>query len=561
MVLSLVKHAKLPQRKLLLVVMDGVGFGPQDEYDAVHMAQAPTLKRLLADKKRCRAIRAHGTAVGLPTDADMGNSEVGHNALGAGKVALQGASLVDDALKSGDIFRSEGYQYIKGGFTAPSESSRPRTLHFIGLLSDGGVHSRDNQLYPIIQQAAKDGAKRIRIHALYDGRDVPDGTSVKFTEELERVLAEVSASTGCDAKIGSGGGRMHVTMDRYEADWSIVERGWKAHVLGDARGFRSASEAIRVFREEDSNVSDQYYPPFVIVDDDNKPTGTIEDGDAVLCFNFRGDRVIEISRAFEDDESFNKFDRVRRPRVRYAGLMRYDGDLGIPSNFLVPPPQLSRTSEEFLVGTGLHIFALSETQKFGHVTYFWNGNRSGKISDTHEVFKEIPSDRVVFNQKPEMKSAEIAAATIEALESGKYDVIRINFPNGDMVGHTGDLAATIKSMEAVDRALEQLTAAVDRLGGVYLITADHGNADDMVQRDKKGKPLKDSNGAPLPLTSHTLAPVPVIIGGTGLDSRVQLRQDLPKAGLANVTATFINLLGFEAPEDYEPSLITVAEDA
>lgn len=552
MALSLVRHAVLPRRKLLLVVMDGVGFGPQDEYDAVYSANAPTLKRLLGDPARCRAIRAHGTAVGLPTDADMGNSEVGHNALGAGRVALQGASLVDDALKSGEIFESEGYQFLKGAFTQPT-----RTLHFIGLLSDGGVHSRDNQLHPILIRAAQDGAKCIRVHVLYDGRDVPDGTSVKFTADLEKVLADITASTGCDAKIASGGGRMFVTMDRYEADWSIVERGWKAHVLGDARKFSSAAEAIAAFRAEDKTTSDQFFPPFVIADSSGEPVGIIRDGDAVLCFNFRGDRVIEISRAFEDDE-FTKFDRVRRPKIRYAGLMRYDGDLGIPSNFLVSPPKLSRTSEEFLVGSDLKIFALSETQKFGHVTYFWNGNRSGKISETHEEFHEIPSDRIIFNQKPEMKAREITDATIAALESEKYDVIRINFPNGDMVGHTGDLAATIRSMEAVDQALERLTATVDRLGGVYLITADHGNADDMVQRDKKGKPLKDANGVPLPLTSHTLAPVPLIIGGSGLHSGIQLRQDLPKAGLANVTATFINLLGFDAPEDYEPSLIQVA---
>lgn len=545
--MQLARHATLPRRKLLLVVLDGVGLGPQDEFDAVHRADAPTLKRLLADKERCRAIRAHGTSVGLPTDADMGNSEVGHNALGAGRVALQGASLVDDALANGDIFLSEGYQYLKSSFV------QGKTLHFIGLLSDGGVHSRDNQLYPIIRQAAKDGASKIRVHVLLDGRDVPDGTSVKFVTELQAVLHEVASTGACDAKVASGGGRMHVTMDRYEADWAIVERGWKTHVLGVGRQFSSALEAVQSLRAENPNAGDQFLPPFVVAEG-GQAVGTIEDGDAVLCFNFRGDRVIELSRAFEDDD-FTKFDRVRWPKVRYAGLMRYDGDLGIPNNFLVPPPKLSRTSEEFLVNSDVKIFACSETQKFGHVTYFWNGNRSGKISETHEVFHEIPSDRVIFNQKPEMKSKEITAAAIEALESNLYDVVRINFPNGDMVGHTGDLEATIRGMEAVDKALADLCAAVDRVGGVFLITADHGNADDMVQRDKKGKPLRDANGGTLPLTSHTLAPVPLIIGGSGLDASVQLRSDLPAAGLANVTATFLNLLGFEAPEDYEPSLI------
>ncbi|KAG5490837.1 hypothetical protein JKF63_00959 [Porcisia hertigi] len=550
--LVLKPHAQLPRRRLLLVVMDGVGIGPEDDYDAVHMAATPFMDSVRQNSRHFRSIRAHGTAVGLPTDADMGNSEVGHNALGAGRVALQGASLVDDALKSGEIYTSEGYRYLQGGFQ--KEGS---TLHLIGLLSDGGVHSRDNQLYPIIEQAAKDGAKRIRLHVLYDGRDVPDGSSFRFTEELEAVLAKVRQG-GCDAQIASGGGRMFVTMDRYDADWSIVERGWRAQVLGDARHFRSAKEAITVFREEDAKVTDQYYPPFVVVDDQDKPLGTIEDGDSVLCFNFRGDRVIEMSRAFED-EDFDKFDRVRMPKIRYAGMMRYDGDLGIPNNFLVPPPKLSCVSEEYLCGSGLNIFACSETQKFGHVTYFWNGNRSGKVNEAHETFIEIPSDRVHFNEKPEMKSAEITDAAIDALKSGKYDVVRVNFPNGDMVGHTGDLKATIIGVESVDKALARLEEAVNSVNGVFIVTADHGNSDDMAQRDKKGKPLKGDKGTVLPLTSHTLAPVPVFIGGAGLDPRVAMRTDLPMAGLANVTATFINLLGFEAPADYEPSLICVEE--
>lgn len=550
--LSLERHAALPRRTLLLVVLDGVGIGPGDEYDAVHVAKTPFLDAMRSDPRHFRSVCAHGTAVGLPTDADMGNSEVGHNALGAGRVALQGASLVDDALKSGDIFTSDGYRYLHGAFSQPG-----RTLHLVGLLSDGGVHSRDNQLYAIIKHASTNGAKRIRLHVLYDGRDVPDKSSFKFTDDLEAVLEE-ARKNGCDARIASGGGRMFVSMDRYEADWSIVERGWKAQVLGEARAFSSAKEAITTFRAEDPGMTDQYYPPFVVTGADGKPLGPIEDGDAVLCFNFRGDRVIEMSRAFEE-EDFDKFDRVRVPKVRYAGMMRYDGDLGIPNNFLVPPPKLTQTSEEYLLGSGCNIFACSETQKFGHVTYFWNGNRSGKLDEKRETFLEIPSDRVQFNEKPLMKSKEITDAAIEALRSGKYDVVRINFPNGDMVGHTGDLAATIRSVEAVDASLQRLKEVVDAIGGVFLVTADHGNSDDMAQRDKKGKPIVGADGKVLPLTSHTLAPVPVFIGGAGLDERVRMRTDLPKAGLANVTATFLNLMGFAAPPNYDPSLIELVK--
>lgn len=543
-------HPHLGRKPLVICIMDGVGIGPKDEYDAVHMAKVPTLNRLMSNAKHFRSLRAHGTAVGLPTDADMGNSEVGHNALGAGVVALQGASLVDDAIASGDIWTGEGYKYLQMGFTQPG-----KTLHLLGLLSDGGVHSRDNQLHALIRRAAQDGAHRIRLHVLLDGRDVPDGSSVRFSQELEAVLAEVADKFKCDAAVASGGGRMHVTMDRYEADWGIVKRGWETHVLGEARPFSSISEALATFKQEDPKASDQYLPPFVIAKD-GKPVGTIEDGDAVLCFNFRGDRVIEISRAFEDEE-FTHFDRKRRPKVRYAGMMRYDGDLGIPNNFLVPPPKLSKTSGEYLAASGVRVYACSETQKFGHVTYFWNGNRSGKFHPTLETYEEVPSDRVVFNEKPRMKAEEITTKAVEALKSGKYDVVRINFPNGDMVGHTGDFAATVKAMEAVDEGLTRLVEAVDSVGGVLLITADHGNADDMVQRDKKGKPLKDDKGKVIPLTSHTLAPVPLIITGAGLPESVSLRTDLPEAGLANVTATFINLLGFEAPAHYVPSLLSI----
>lgn len=546
---TLAPHTKLARKPHLLVVMDGVGIGDvHDEYDAVHMANAPTLKRLMADTRRCRAIKASGTAVGLPSDADMGNSEVGHNALGAGRVVQQGASLVDESIASGEIFQAEGYKYLKGAFAAG------HALHFIGLLSNGGVHSRDDQLYALMRGAARDGAKKIRVHPLFDGRDVPDKTSFKFAEELEAVCAEISAGGECDCRIASGGGRMIVTMDRYNADWSIVERGWKAHVLGDARAFPSTQAALTAFRAEDPNVSDQYYPPFVIADAaTGQPVGPIVDGDAVLCFNFRGDRAVEISRAFEEDE-FAFFDRVRRPKVRYAGMMCYDGDLGIPNNFLVPPPKLNRTSGEYLAKNGVRVFACSETQKFGHVTYFWNGNRSGKFSEELETYVEIPSDKVVFNTKPLMKAREITAAAVEALRSGKFDFVRINYPNGDMVGHTGDLHATITSMEAVDQGLTELIKVVDEVGGTYIITADHGNADCMVQRDKKGKPLHDAHGNLTPMTSHTLAPVPFIIGGSGLPANVKVNTAID-AGLANVTASFLNLLGFEAPGDYLPSIL------
>ncbi|MDP2341047.1 MAG: 2,3-bisphosphoglycerate-independent phosphoglycerate mutase [Deltaproteobacteria bacterium] len=550
--LMLSPHASLkkPKGPLLIVVLDGVGLGVGDDYDAVARAEMPRLRACMAAPGRFMKLKAHGLAVGLPSDEDMGNSEVGHNALGSGRIVQQGAALVDAALATGAMFKGAGWQKLAGQW------HKGGTLHLIGLLSDGGVHSRLDQIFGIVDGAAARGCKRIRIHALFDGRDVPDGSSVKYLV----LVAEKAASLhklGVDLRVASGGGRMFVTMDRYESDWSIVERGWKAHVLGDAPAFASAEEAIAAARHADAKMSDQHLPPFVVVDRETKtPIGTIEDGDAVVFCNFRGDRAIQMSRAFEEKE-FTPFDRKRVPYVVYAGLMEYDGDLHIPSNYLVEPPTIERTSGEYLAQAGLRTFACSETQKYGHVTYFWNGNRSGKFSDVKETYLEVPSNLPPFELKPAMKAMEVADAAVTALSSGDYDVVRVNLANGDMVGHTGDLAATIASCAAADRALGLMLDAVVAAGGVFIVTADHGNADDMALRDKKGAPLRDAGGKVLPRTSHTLAPVPLCIGGPGLDARVGLRGDLQTPGLANIAATVMNLLGFEAPKDYEPSLLRI----
>lgn len=537
---------------VLVVILDGFGENEfKDQYNAVHTAATPVVDKLRAVAGRFRTVRAHGLAVGLPSDADMGNSEVGHNALGSGQVVDQGARLVDMALESGSMYTGEGWKLISAAFAQ-------HTVHFIGLLSDGGVHSRYDQLIGTLKGAVERGAKRVRVHILTDGRDVPDGSSIKFVTELEAELKAINEAKGVDCKIASGGGRMQITMDRYEADWGMVKRGWDAHVLGKAEHtFTDALTAVKTLRgTEEKPVSDQNMHAFVIVDKDGKPVGPVEDEDAVVLFNFRADRMVEISKAFEYPD-FSTFDRERVPaNLKFVGMMQYDGDLHLPANFLVPPPEIHKVSGEFLSKNGIATFACSETQKFGHVTFFWNGNRSGYFDANLETYLEIPSDRVVFNEKPDMKAREITEASKEALRCGKYGMVRINYANPDMVGHTGDLEATKRACATVDTCLGELLAVADEMGARYLVTSDHGNADDMVQRDKKGKPLMgEENGKPLPLTSHTLAPVPVFIGGKGLPDSVVFRDDLPKAGLANITATAINLLGFEAPKLYEPSLL------
>ncbi len=536
-----------PPGPVVLVILDGIGIGRRDEADAVFLARTPTLDELM-ERFPHTTLKAHGTAVGLPSDDDMGNSEVGHNALGAGRVFDQGAKLVNRALESGSAWESALWKEIAG------LCRRGGTLHLIGLLSDGNVHSHIRHVFLIVDRAAKEGFARVRLHVLLDGRDVPQTSALEYVRPLEERLAAFR-SQGLDYRIASGGGRMVTTMDRYEADWRIVQRGWEAHVHGRARPFPSAEDAILTYRAEQPGISDQVLPPFVVAEE-GRPVGTIEDGDAVLFFNFRGDRAIEISRAFEEEE-FPHFDRGRRPKVLYAGMMEYDGDLHIPSRYLVAPPAIDRTVSEYLVATGVRQFAVAETQKFGHVTYFWNGNRSGAFDEELETYVEVPSDRVPFEQRPWMKAAEVADEVIGAVRSGRYPFIRVNFANGDMVGHTGVMDAAIIAVEAVDLCLRRVWDAVRQAGGVMVVTADHGNADQMYQRKKDGSILRDEGGRPLPLTSHTLNPVPFVIADPRPSPGYELRP-LPERGLANVAATILTLLGFDPPEEFLPSLIVAS---
>ncbi len=536
------------QGPVLTVVMDGVGLAPDTISNAVAGAYTPTLDMLMKEYPMV-SLKAHGTAVGLPSDDDMGNSEVGHNALGAGQVFAQGAKLVSQSIESGKMFASETWKSV-----VSNVKSSNGTLHFIGLFSDGNVHSHIDHLKAMIEQAKAEGVAKVRIHTLIDGRDVGETSALDYIVPFEGFLDELR-SAEFDIKIASGGGRMKITMDRYEADWSMVERGWQTHVLGEGRQFASAADAINAYREE-YKVIDQDLPPFVIAED-GKPVGTIEDGDSVIFYNFRGDRSIEISKAFDAPAGeFDKFDRVRVPNVVYAGMLEYDGDLHIPHKYLVSPPEITNTMSEYLTLTGVSQLAISETQKYGHVTYFWNGNRSGKFSDELETYIEIPSDVVPFEQRPWMKCAEITDKLIECLESGKYKYLRVNFPNGDMVGHTGSLLATRCSMEALDLQLARILAVLDKVGGVALITADHGNADEMYEMDKKsGQPKADKNGKFKAKTSHTLNPVPCIIYDNVSSGKYTVKKDNGQFGLSNVAATMVNLLGYEAPEMWDESII------
>ena len=533
---------------VVLLIMDGVGYGKYAEGDAVKASRMANLDWLTEHSPHTQ-LKAHGTAVGLPSDADMGNSEVGHNAMGCGRVFAQGAKLVSNAIAAGAMFQGATWQKLVSAVKANSS-----TLHFIGLLSDGNVHSHQDHLKAMIAQAYKEGIKKLRVHALLDGRDVDPTSALDYITPMEEYLASFA---NVDYRIASGGGRMYMTMDRYNADWSMVERGWKAHVLGQGREFASATKAIKTYRAETPGLLDQDMHEFVIAED-GRPVGAIEDGDSVIYFNFRGDRALEITRAFETPEGGDlPFDRVRVPKVEYAGMMEYDGDLHIPRQFLVSPPSIDRTMGEYLTASSVHLMAISETQKFGHVTYFFNGNRLGKFDDKLEDYVEIKSDVVPFEQRPWMKCAEIADAVIAAIKSGKYQHIRLNFPNGDMVGHTGVFNAVVCSMEAMDIQIGRIKEAVKEAGGILCITADHGNSDDMYEHAKDGSVKQNKDGSPKAKTSHSLNPVPAIIYDPEYKGEYDQSVLNSGLGISSWPATIMQLMGFVPPADYDRSLINL----
>lgn len=538
--------------QLLLVILDGVGIykGAKEGYEgnAFDQADTPNLDRLIKEAPVSIKIKAHGTAVGLPGDGDMGNSEVGHNAIGAGRIFAQGAKLVSSAIESETLFKGEVWKKL-----VKNVKDNNSSFHLIGLLSDGNVHSHINHLFALIRRLADEGVLKIRLHPLADGRDVDPVTYHLYIEELEKVLEEVN-NKGCDARIASGGGRMVITMDRYNANWSMVQAGWRTHVLGEGEGYKTAREAIDDLRSKNPGITDQDLPPYVITDENNNPVGKIVDNDSVVFFNFRGDRAIEISRAFTEKD-FDKFDRKIFPDVMYAGMMQYDGDLNLPPNFLVTPPAIKRTTSEYLANNNVMQLAISETQKFGHVTYFWNGNNSEKFSDELEKWIEIPSDVIPFEKAPEMKAYEICEKLIEEMQTGKYRFLRVNFANGDMVGHTGDLKAAIRAMEVVDECVGKIEKTVKDLGATMIITADHGNSDMMLEINKKTGEVKlDQNGEPVKKTSHTLSPVPWILLGKDAD-KFTANKEVDTPGLANIASSLLTLLGYKPPKDYLESLI------
>lgn len=533
---------------VVLAILDGVGLAPDSPGNAVSKARTPFLGNATRDCLHI-ALEASGEAVGLLPGV-MGNSEVGHNTMGAGRAIKQGIARIDEALQTGEIFESKAWHDIINRLTSTSvgvdnstdvwynKDISPRALHFAGIFSDGGVHSHLNHLKRLIEKAYSQGVRKIRVHAIFDGRDVPPQSEPKYIKEFETFTKDFP---GADIKIASGGGRMVTVADRYESNWEIVARGWDIMVNGKADYyFKTPEEAIEILRRINPEVQDQYLPAFVIVDDKDTPVGKVEKGDALIYFDFRADRAIEIAQAFTyyDFPYFNRGNYSPND-VYFAGMTEYNSDTHVPEHRLVEPINIEKPLNKVLGENGISQLAISETVKFGHITYYFNGNSYEKADK--EDFIEIPSDTVPFDTRPWMKTAEITDKVIENLDN--YQFIRLNFPGGDMVGHTANMEATIIAMETIDLELARLATEVRKRKGVLLVVADHGNAEELL----------DKNGAKK--TSHTLNKVPLIIYDKTTNREKYSLNAVENPGLKNLASSILFLLGLNAPEAYSPSLL------
>ena len=518
---------------VVLAILDGVGLAPDGPGNAVSRAKTPFLGRAAKEYLHI-ALDASGEAVGL-TPGQMGNSEVGHTTMGSGQISKYGISLINSAFDSGEVFNSEAWRM------ATTKGLNGGTLHFAGIFSDGGVHSHMAHLEQMISRAYNEGVRKMRVHAVFDGRDVDPFSAKIYIQRFENFARNFNDA---DIKIASGGGRMVCVSDRYENDWEMVKRGFDMMVHGEADYyFRTPEEALQILRRINPDVQDQYLPPFVIVDDMDKPVGMVEKGDALIYFDFRADRAIEIAQAFTYWD-FPYFDRgdYKPDDVYFVGMTEYNSDTHVPEHRLVQPASVMGTLNKFLEARGVSQLAVSETVKFGHITYYFNGCSYEKAKG--EEFIEIDSDTEPFETRPWMKSAEITDTVIKNLNSYKF--IRLNYPGGDMVGHTADMEATIFAMEAIDLSLRRLADEIDKIGGVLIIVADHGNAEELLDADGNKK------------TAHTLNQVPCIIYDNTDNRERYKKSDMINPGLSNLAATIAVLAGYgDYPSAWGKSLIEI----
>ncbi len=496
---------------VLLVVMDGFGLAEPSAGNAVTLARTPNLDRLFATYPWA-PLTCSGLAVGLP-EGQMGNSEVGHLNMGAGRVVYQELTRICRAIETGDLFTNP---VLDEAFDGAARDGR--CVHLMGLLSDGGVHSHVEHLYALVEMAKQRGASRVYVHAFLDGRDVPPTSGIGFVEETDRFLAR------------NGVGPIATVMGRYYAmdrdkRWERVEKAWRAMVLGEGVPATSAEEAVR--RSYDEGVTDEFVVP-AVVQREGKPTARISDGDAVVFFNFRPDRAREITRALVDP-AFDGFERPVFPKVRFVQLTEYDPTIPAPVAFRKDLPQC--VLADVIADAGLRQLHIAETEKYAHVTFFFNGGKEPPKAGEERIL--IPSPKVAtYDLKPEMSEPSVTEALVSAIREKRADFYVVNYANCDMVGHTGALGAAVEAVEAVDDGVGKVVAAMHAAGGHALVTADHGNAEQMQEPDGE------------PFTAHTTDRVPFI-------AATPLAKGVRHGGmLADVSPTVVELLGLKKPAEW-----------
>ena len=513
------------------MILDGWGYRePKTPDNAIEMGHTPNWHRMYEENPHC-LVETYGLAVGLP-EGQMGNSEVGHTNLG-GRVVMQDLPRIDQSIKDGSLEKNPVLNEMIDTLKANGKAA-----HVMGLMSSGGVHSSQHHIVALCEILSKNGIK-VWVHAFLDGRDTPPASAEGFLADFEESIAALK-----DVKIATIEGRFYA-MDR-DKRWDRVEAAYNNMLIAEGKRYATAKEAIEASYA--AKVTDEFVIPCVIGDYQG-----MEDGDAILMANFRADRAREILYALADAE-FTGFARKKQVKFsKHVGMTEYSVDHNRFMNTMFPPEALTHIFGEVVAEHGLTQLRIAETEKYAHVTFFFNGGEEKEFKGEERIL--IASPKVAtYDLKPEMSVYEVTDKLVEAIESKKFDTIICNYANGDMVGHTGIMEAALKAVAAVDECLGRVEAAIKKVGGVMIVTADHGNADDMIEHAKDGSPKLGEDGAPKVKTSHSLNPVPCIIYDPEYkgDYQKELREGL---GISSIAATIMNLLGYEAPEDYDPSVI------
>ena len=510
------------KKPVMLTILDGWGIGKKYEGNAVELANTPNFNRLKKEWPSTK-LGASGLSVGLP-DGQMGNSEVGHLNIGAGRIVYQELTRITKSIEDGDFFEKE--EFLQAINNAKKNKS---SIHIMGLVSDGGVHSHNTHLYALLKLMKKHDIDNVYIHAFLDGRDVPPTSGKGYVEELEEKIKEIGIG-----KIATVSGRYYA-MDR-DKRWERTKLAYDAMVLGKGKQSTSAVEAVeKSYKEE---ILDEFVVPTVI-NENNEPVGLINDGDSIVFFNFRPDRARQITRAIVD-EDFDGFNREKKVDTFFVTMTQYDKTIE-NVHVVYKPEKHKNTLGEYISKLGLKQLRTAETEKYAHVTFFFNGGVEKPNIGEDRVL--IPSPKVAtYDMQPEMSAVKVKDEVIKRIKMDEYDLIVLNFANPDMVGHTGDLQAAIKAIETVDSCLGEIVEEIEKRDGKLLITADHGNAEEMI--DERDNSV---------ITSHTINKVPCIIVG---EKNIKLREGI----LADISPTLLDMMGLEVPKEMTGKSLILKED-